>query len=254
MEHLQTWAPVAITSKYLGFSSGGILQRAFGTAQLPTDFVSQSLLPPLFRTQSRSNSEQRLAYFSRSIGATALYLTPIAYIISYYSYETIYYLYGKKWLDAVPLLELFGFYLILFSVYLPCRATVAAATSLKFLATIRGISTLLFISYIWNYSEKGLENIIIAFLIIYFFETLILYVFTVILTGFPSMRIFIFFAPCTIGISVGHIVAKTIFNSSHILGLLGHMTIVAAIYVIVSVFIFPFNPEAKYIKMKIAKF
>ncbi len=248
MEHLHTWAPIAITSKYLGFTSGGLFQRALGTAQLPTELIFQSMWPPLFRKFSDSDKKDMGLYFERSLGATILYVWPLAYMTYKFAHEIIYYLYGYKWLGTTPLLQLLSPYLLLFSIYLPCRAAVSATTNLKYLTAIRTTSTLLLLLFVWHLSQIGLTYVVLSFVVLYLIETTLLYTFAAKLIAFPLIRILPIATPSIFGIIIGHYSLQFIGSWDSIYGTIFRILLFTGIYTIVSVFAIRLNPEAEFLR------
>ncbi len=250
LEHLTNWAPIAIVTKRIGLNPAGILQRGVSTAQIPSDLTAQSLTPPLFRAMAASDEKEKAAYYLRAIGATTLYLWPVAVLLFIYSHETIDLLYGKNWHQAGPVLSIFSGFLLFFAIYSPSRTVLSSGVGLTFLVVVRMVGTAVMLSAVWIVAIRGLNAVVFWIVGLYALETLIILAQAMKILAIPfTIPLKVMFPPFLGSMAMLATKALLVDSSSNFFFIF-EAALLGSVYLIVVAALHHHNPESKLLVSK----
>lgn len=106
---ISTSAPDLIMGKMLDMHFVGIFSRGNGLLQMVSNLVVGGIRPillPYFSQQHRENPHELAPAYLKMVDATLSIMWPILVFLALYSHEIIMFLFGDKWLEAVPVVQI----------------------------------------------------------------------------------------------------------------------------------------------------
>jgi O-antigen/teichoic acid export membrane protein len=109
--NIATTAPDLILGKMLGMHLVGIFNRGNSLLQMLTQLITGGVRPillPYFSEQHRNNSQELASIYIKMTDALLAVLWPVMAFLIVYAHETILFLFGENWLEAVPVVQVLG--------------------------------------------------------------------------------------------------------------------------------------------------
>lgn len=112
--HIAVQIDNLVVGKYLGSSALGLYGRAYQLMIMPTNLFGQVLDKVLFPAMARIQEDSNQLTKSFRIGTTAvaLFAIPVGIMITLLSTEIVLIIFGDKWIDLVPVLQVLSIGLV----------------------------------------------------------------------------------------------------------------------------------------------
>lgn len=162
-----------IIGRYLGAAVLGVYLLAYRLASLPVDFISSVFSSVMFPAYAALNTKRdgRLAkIFLKAANGAALILLAIILPMKIFAAEFIHFLYGSKWAEAIPLLEVLAWIGLFRGMALTISPVLAGLNRLDLDAAVKMGEALIFIpGVIYGVKQFGVIGAAWAGVVSYFF-------------------------------------------------------------------------------------
>ncbi len=153
-----------IGGKMLGMTAIGLYERIQYVAFLPKQYIGTAVDSLLFSMMSRLQTEEEKlrTFFSNSIVTLVILFTYIAITIGIFADSFILLLLGDKWLDGVPILQLFSL-LIFFQAFARFSDTLVRATNTMIASSkVKLVFCIAMIVFVYLGAKYGISGLVIG--------------------------------------------------------------------------------------------